>query len=50
MLVDSPRSRLLVYRVDEGLVRVVDGRESADPVLHFGEPRDVQPFGTLSTS
>ncbi len=45
VLVDSPRSRLLVYRVDEGLVRIVDGRESADPALHFGEPRDVQPWG-----
>lgn len=45
VLVDSPRSRLLVYRVDEGFVRIVDGRESADPALHFGEPRDVQPWG-----
>lgn len=44
VLVDLPRSRLLVYRADEGLVRIVDGRGSADPALHFGEPRDVQPW------
>ncbi len=45
MLVDLHQSRLLVYSVTKGLVRIVNGRESADPALNFVSPTDVQPWG-----
>ncbi len=42
---DPPQARLLVYDLAEGLVRIVNGRESADPVLNFVSPTDIQPWG-----
>lgn len=44
VLVDPHESRLLVYRVTEGLERMVDGRESLDPALNFMYPVDIQPW------
>lgn len=45
VLVDLHQSRLLLYGADEGLVRIVDGRESADLALTFVWPVGVQPWG-----
>ena len=45
VLVDPNQSRLVVHRVAEGLVRIVNGRDSVDPVLNFRFPMDIQPWG-----
>ena len=44
VLVDPPESRLLVYNTFRGLVRIVSGRESGDPALHFVSPMNIQPW------
>ena len=44
VLVDLHRSRLLVYGVDAGLVRMVNGWESENPALSFEGPMDIQPW------
>lgn len=44
VLVDPNQSRLLVYGVAEGLVRMVSGRESAEPALNFMYPVDIKPW------
>ena len=44
VLVDY-QSRLLVYDTARGLVRIVNGRESGDPTLNFGSPKDIRPWG-----
>lgn len=45
VLVDPHQSRLLVYRVAEGLVRIVNGHDSEDLALNFVSPMDIQPWG-----
>ena len=45
VLADLHRSRLLVYGTAEGLVRSVNGLESADPALAFVSPMDIKPWG-----
>ena len=45
MLVDLHQSRLLVYDIPRGLVRIVNGRESENLALNFVSPMDVQPWG-----
>ncbi len=45
VVADPHQSRLLVYGVAEGLVRIVNGGESADPALNFVAPRDIHPWG-----
>ena len=45
VVADQNQSRLLVYGVAEGLVRIVNGRESADPALNFVSPWGIQPWG-----
>lgn len=45
VLADLHRSRLLVYGTAEGLVRSVNGWESADPALAFVSPMDIKPWG-----
>ena len=45
VLVDLHQSRLLVYDIPRGLVRIVNGRESENLALNFVSPMDVQPWG-----
>lgn len=45
VLADLHQSRLLVYGAAEGLVRIVNGWESADPALAFVSPMDIEPWG-----
>ena len=45
VLADLHQSRLLVYGVDDGLVRTVSGSESDDLALNFVSPMDIQPWG-----
>ncbi len=45
VLVDTQQSRLLLYDVAEGLVRSVNGRESADLELNFVWPVGIERWG-----
>lgn len=45
VLADLHQSRLLVYSVSEGLVRIVNGWESDDLELNFVSPVDIQRWG-----
>jgi len=45
VLVDLHQSRLLVYSVTKGLVRIVNGWESENLTLNFVSPMDIQPWG-----
>lgn len=45
VLADLHQSRLLVCGAAEGLLRIVNGWESADPALAFVSPMDIKPWG-----
>ena len=45
VLADLHQSRLLVYDIPRGLVRIVNGRESENLALNFVSPMDLEPWG-----